>query len=268
MDSSADPNPFSSPEVAYEPPLAAIEVPPYASGRRRAVWALLFKAAQLVLLPFTIGLSIVYFQQLTWLDEQAQVTREQLAPIQRVEFIQSAVGLLQLVLAIGGTVAYLMWVHRTYRNVPALGARGLRFGPGWAVGYYFIPIMNLFRPFQVMKETWQASDPEWEDNEGLAWSSTPSSGLLAAWWFFYLISVFAGQFAMRTSFQTKNVSDFILSDVAMIISDAVDLVSIPLIMLVIWRVDARQTQRSRRLGLENDPNNPHWTAAPLDDPTT
>ena len=55
-------------------------------------------------------------------------------------------------------VYWCMWVHRTYRNLSALGAAGLRRTPGWAVAYYFIPVLNLFRPFEVMRETWRASD--------------------------------------------------------------------------------------------------------------
>ena len=31
---------------------------------------------------------------------------------------------------------------------------------GWAAGYFFIPIMNLWKPYQAMKEIWQGSDPD------------------------------------------------------------------------------------------------------------
>ena len=50
-------------------------------------------------------------------------------------------------------IAFLMWVHRTYRNLPALGAKVLDTTPGWAVGWYFIPIAFLFKPCQSMAET-------------------------------------------------------------------------------------------------------------------
>lgn len=56
-------------------------------------------------------------------------------------------------------VCWLMWVFHTYRNLPALGAARLQFSPAWAVGCYFIPILHLFWPYQVMRETWLASDP-------------------------------------------------------------------------------------------------------------
>ena len=31
------------------------------------------------------------------------------------------------------------------------------FTPGWSVGWFFVPIMNPWKPFQAMREIWQAS---------------------------------------------------------------------------------------------------------------
>lgn len=37
------------------------------------------------------------------------------------------------------------------------GIKGLRFKPGWAVGWYFIPIANLLMPYRSLQETFKAS---------------------------------------------------------------------------------------------------------------
>ena len=34
-----------------------------------------------------------------------------------------------------------------------------RFSPGWSVGWWFIPALNLLRPYQVIKEIWRGSYP-------------------------------------------------------------------------------------------------------------
>ena len=57
-----------------------------------------------------------------------------------------------ILMAIITGIIYLMWLHRAYQNLPALGVTKLDATPGWAVGYYFIPILNLFRPYQTMVE--------------------------------------------------------------------------------------------------------------------
>lgn len=52
------------------------------------------------------------------------------------------------------------WIHRAHANLRDAGVDGLEFTPGWAVGWYFIPFANLFKPFQAMRELWTASHAE------------------------------------------------------------------------------------------------------------
>jgi hypothetical protein len=49
---------------------------------------------------------------------------------------QGLIGFAQFTLYIACAVTFLMWVHRIYKNLPSLGATGLRFTPGWAVGWF------------------------------------------------------------------------------------------------------------------------------------
>lgn len=42
------------------------------------------------------------------------------------------------------------WIYVAHKNLPALGAENLRFRPGLAVGSFFIPIYNLWGPFQAV----------------------------------------------------------------------------------------------------------------------
>jgi hypothetical protein len=52
------------------------------------------------------------------------------------------------------------WIHRAHANLHDAGIDGLEFTPGWAVGWYFVPIANLFKPFGAMRELWTASHAE------------------------------------------------------------------------------------------------------------
>ncbi len=49
--------------------------------------------------------------------------------------------------------------------------------PGWSIGYFFIPILNLFRPYQAVAEMWEGC------------KCAPSNGLVGAWWACYLITM-------------------------------------------------------------------------------
>ncbi|MCZ6545888.1 MAG: DUF4328 domain-containing protein [Chloroflexi bacterium] len=59
---------------------------------------------------------------------------------------EQIIGLLQLVLFVVTVVIFGRWIVRANKSVRALGADGFRITPGWAVGYFFIPIYNLWRP--------------------------------------------------------------------------------------------------------------------------
>jgi hypothetical protein len=48
------------------------------------------------------------------------------------------------------------WIYRTNANAHLLGG-DMTISPGWSVGWYFVPVANLFKPYEGMKETWFAS---------------------------------------------------------------------------------------------------------------
>jgi hypothetical protein len=80
-------------------------------------------------------------------------------------------------------VVYLMWLYRARSNLPALGAADVRWSPRWSIAWWFIPIMSLFRPYQVVKETWQASDPAALPT----WRRDSPPPLFPWWWTLFLI---------------------------------------------------------------------------------
>ena len=67
------------------------------------------------------------------------------------------VGWVDLVLAIVTGTTFLLWIYRSNKNLRALSGESMTFTPGWSVGWYFIPIVCLWKPYQVMKEIWNVS---------------------------------------------------------------------------------------------------------------
>lgn len=55
-------------------------------------------------------------------------------------------------------LAFLLFFHRAYSNLATLGPHERRYSPFWAVGSWFIPILNLFRPKQAANDIWRGSD--------------------------------------------------------------------------------------------------------------
>ncbi len=74
-----------------------------------------------------------------------------------------------------------MWIHRAHANLFDLGFEGVSYSPGWSVGWFFVPFLNLFKPFDAMKELWNSSTNA--DNR----FDSPAPPLLKTWWAGWLI---------------------------------------------------------------------------------
>ncbi len=56
-------------------------------------------------------------------------------------------------------VAFASWQVSAYRLVPALSGAPAEHATWWAAAGYVVPVLNLFRPFQIMAEIRDATDP-------------------------------------------------------------------------------------------------------------
>jgi hypothetical protein len=103
----------------------------------------------------------------------------------------NAVSGLGLLFAIALAIGFLIWFHRAYANAAGLTRRPLRYGTGWSVGAWFIPIFNLWRPKQIANDVWRAGDPKARDNS--EWNALPVAGLVHWWWAIWILgSAIAG----------------------------------------------------------------------------
>lgn len=152
---------------------------------------------------------------------------------------QRVIGVAYVLSYLVTAVLFLKWIHRANLNARSLGAKDLRFSPGWAVGWYFIPFMNLVRPYQAMKEIWQASkNPE-------NWSTEPAPPILGWWWALFLVSGFLGQTALRMSIQANSLSA--LSN-ATLVSVLAGLVDFPLCFVALNLVTDIDRMQGSRMG--------------------
>lgn len=130
---------------------------------------------------------------------------------------QSIIGVSILVVYIITGITFLRWIYRANLNCHGFGASGMKFSPGWSIGYYFIPVLNLFRPYQAMKEIWKvSSNPE-------DWQNFPNSPLIRLWWMLWIISGYLGWCQIRFSFKVNTVELLKSSTIISIISNIIDI---------------------------------------------
>ena len=107
--------------------------------------------------------------------------------------LEEAYGLaaiLMLVIFIGSVVLVSMWIYRAHANLRDRGIE-METSPGWAVGWFFVPIMNLFKPFQAMRELWSESHFE-SDSYG-----DPAPGTIGTWWGLWIVGNILSNVSLR-----------------------------------------------------------------------
>ena len=142
-----------------------------------------------------------------------------------LEAVDGPVALLLLgtsVLYLVTGVIVLCWIYRTNRNAWAAGDGAMTIRPGWAVGWFFIPVAALWKPFSAFHETWQvshAAEEPWE---------TPT--LLRVWWGCWLFCAACSNLSLRVGWSTTTAGPKVLS-AWMDVVEA--LVQIPLTLLLL-----------------------------------
>jgi hypothetical protein len=103
------------------------------------------------------------------------------------------VAVAQVLVLVPTYVLFAMWTYRAHANLRARGARGLRFTPGWAVGWLFVPIFSLWKPYQATKDLWRASQDPTD------WQRLPVPSLLRIWWCAWALSITTAQYGFQRS---------------------------------------------------------------------
>lgn len=163
---------------------------------------------------------------------------------ERNDLRQQVIAVLYLTAFIVTGVAFLKWTYRANLNCRGFGARDMEFTPGWSIGFYFIPIMNLYRPYQAMREIWTVSE------NPLDWQDEPGGPLIAWWWTLWLVSSVLGQVSFRLSIRAETIDALQVSTVASIISNIVD---IPLNIIAISLVSAIFVKQEHLVGKMSEP---------------
>lgn len=165
---------------------------------------------------------------------------------------QHMLSIVYLLLLIPTAIVYLVWFHRAYANLEALGAADLRHKPGWAVGFWFVPILNMFRPVQIAQEIWRGSDPDQAVARDVAKPRPRNSGLIGLWWAFWLISNGLANIAFRMSASANTVQLQLSAAWMSMLAGALSIAAGLFAFAVVAAIDRRQRACARAVRGEWD----------------
>ena len=154
-----------------------------------------------------------------------------------LEHVLAATGVLNLLAVAAAGLAVLRWIYRTSRNAHALYP-AMTVTPGWAVGWFFVPIANLWKPFQAVSETWQVSaDPH-------APEAVPIPPVLRIWWGCWIASSIISNIDFRLSKHAETAEQLITAPWFTVAAVPVDIALTIALTTIMRRLSQMQRDRA------------------------
>jgi hypothetical protein len=132
---------------------------------------------------------------------------------------EQIVAIIYLLAYIFSAVTFILWFRRAYYNLH-LKTRNCTFTEGWAAGSWFVPIISLYRPYQIMKELYVKTN-DLMINRGKVSGETLSTGHVGWWWTLWIISNLIGQFQMRYSTHADTIDELTISTIVGLVSNII-----------------------------------------------
>jgi len=182
-------------------------------------------------------------QQLQLIQDLARGANIPDAVIEASDARQQLIGFVQLGLGLVSAVVFLMWTSAITKRLTQLGVIDMRYAPRWSVWGFIIPIVNLFRPYQVMSELLKAS--EVVPSPDGPWAKKPTPLIVGVWFAILILDSIVGRLASSRTFDTiEQVTQIAWLTV---LFDALGVVTALLAMRLVAEIDGRLRISERRL---------------------
>jgi hypothetical protein len=158
---------------------------------------------------------------------------------------EGVIAIINVILYVLSVIFFIRWFRRAYYNLRS--RTETKYDEGWAAGSWFVPILNLFRPYQIMKEI--------DDETGVlitrySQNPSPSNGaLIGFWWAMWILAGMIGRYVFKTGLKAETLEDFLVSTQADLIGLLFDL---PLCILAIYVIRGISKKEERLLQLETE----------------
>jgi uncharacterized membrane protein len=160
---------------------------------------------------------------------------------------QMWIGLLVILIYIISVFTFIMWFRRAYWNLHQK-VHNLSHSEGWAAGAWFVPIVNLFRPYQIMNELYEKTEI-YLINKGIKPNTSLNTTHVGIWWTFWIICGIIGRIVFRLSLNAEEPAELILATQFSIVGEILD---IPLCLLAFF-VIKRYADNEALLWIEDEP---------------
>ncbi len=141
---------------------------------------------------------------------------------------EQIIGIISSVAYVISVITFILWFRRAYYNLHQK-VNYLSYSEGWAAGSWFVPILNLFRPFKIMEELYEETKA-FLIKKGVSINTNITTSIVGWWWALWIINGIVGNVIFRYSINAESVDELIIATVLSMIGN---LLGIPLALITI-----------------------------------
>jgi len=142
---------------------------------------------------------------------------------------EAIVAILAVLAYIISGITFIMWFRRAYYNLHQSVSHRLRHSEGWAAGSWFVPILCLYRPYQIMKELYLETKGLLT-KKGMDMNLNLTTHLLGWWWTLWIISCIFGQIVSKFALRAETLNELMTSSIIDMISSSI---TVPLALITV-----------------------------------
>jgi hypothetical protein len=116
---------------------------------------------------------------------------------------EQGIAIFYLIAYIISGIVFIQWFRRAYFNLHQK-KEFLSFSEGWAAGSWFVPIVSLYRPLQIMKELYEETR-DFLITKGETFQKDLTTNFLGLWWTLWIVNNLIGQIIFRIDADTLPV---------------------------------------------------------------
>lgn len=134
------------------------------------------------------------------------------------DFRQQVIGILLVVFYITSVVTFIQWFRRAYFNLH-IKANNLEYTEGWAAGSWFVPIVNLFRPYRIMNELYLETQKILSQSNP-KYKTIVSTQFVGIWWTMWIISNLIDRVSTKLTLKAETIEELTTSSLVSIFSSS------------------------------------------------
>lgn len=131
-----------------------------------------------------------------------------------------AIAIIGVIIYLISVVTFIRWFRRAYYNLH-LKIKNLDYSEGWAAGSWFVPFVNLYRPYKIMKELYEETE-KLVVNSLADYNGQLSTSTVGLWWGMWIFSGIVDQIIYH---YTKN---------AYLIDELIESTFLDMVSNVLW----------------------------------